>query len=289
MTTRCGVVALAGRPNVGKSSLLNALVGQPLAIVSPKAQTTRLPIVGLRTEGDTQFIFTDLPGLLDPDYLLQDRMRHLAERGVAEADLVLHLHPADEHPAPPLAELVPEIGVAAPILVVYTKLDLVEPAARRGLPGVAVSSSTGEGIERLLEQAGSRLPVAPFRFPPDDVGTQPVRFFAAEYLREAAFELLADEIPYAVAVEIEEFREHADPIYIRATLYVERASQKRIVVGTGGRTIKAIGQHARARIEDLLGAPVFLETWVKVLPRWRRRDDQLARFGFTASDGGGGR
>jgi GTP-binding protein Era len=131
------------------------------------------------------------------------------------------------------------------------------------------------------------LPEAPFRFPADDLGTQPVRFFAAEYLREAAFEHLDEEVPYAVAVEIEEFRENRDPVYIRATLYVERASQKQIVIGASGRTIKAIGQHARTRIEKLLGQKVFLETWVKVLPRWRRSEEQLARFGFPKGDDGG--
>ena len=287
--TRCGTIALAGLPNVGKSSLLNALVGEPLAIVSAKAQATRLPVVGLRTESDTQYVFTDLPGLLDPAYPLQERMRALAQEGLARAHVVLHLHPATERPAPPLGALADPGGAAVPALVVYTKGDLVEDRHAVDASALVVSARTGAGLDRLLAEVRSRLPEAPFQFPADDLGTQPVRFFAAEYLREGAFEHLDEEVPYAVAVEVEEFRENRDPVYIRATLYVERASQKQIVIGAGGRTIKAIGQHARTRIENLIGRKVFLETWVKVLPRWRRSEEQLARFGFPKSDDGGSR
>lgn len=283
MSTRCGTVALAGLPNVGKSTLLNALVGTPLAIVSPKAQATRLPVTGLRTEGDTQFIFQDLPGLLEPEYLLQERMRALALEGLRRADLILHLHPAADAPAPPLAEVARlDQPPSAPVLVVYTKADMLPPAARRNLPSDAllVSAATGEGVDALLERVRDHLPEREFAYPPDDLGTQPVRFFVVEYLREAAFEHLEDELPYAFTAEVEEFREDKSPVYIRATLFVERESQKGMLIGAGGRTIKAIGQHARRRLEDLLGQPVYLETWVKVLPKWRRTPGHLARFGF---------
>jgi len=284
MTTRCGTVALAGRPNVGKSSLLNALIGEHLAIVSPKAQATRLPVVGLRTEGEHQFIFHDLPGLLDPEYLLQERMRGLALEGVRRADLVLHLHPAAEAPAPDL-QAVAGLSEAprAPVLVVYTKADLVPPEAREALraTGAAVvSAETGEGMAELLAVVGARLPESAFRYPADDLGVQPMNFFVVEYLREAAFKHLEDELPYAFTAEVEEFREDERPVYIRATVFVERESQKGMLIGRGGRTIKAIGQHARSRLEALLGDKVFLETWVKVLPKWRRNAGHLARFGF---------
>ncbi len=284
---RTGLVALAGRPNAGKSSLMNALVGQRLAIVSPKPQATRLPVVGLRTEGDTQYVFHDLPGLLDPSYALQASMVAAAHAALARADVVLYLHPAPDAPAPPLAELARlEQPIKAPILVVYTKADLVPPARRRELEAGAsvVSALTGEGIDRLLEQVRARLPEREFDYDPEDVGTQPLRFFVVEYLREAAFELLEDELPYAFTAEVEEFREAERPMYIRVTLFVERETQKAMVIGRGGQTIKAIGQHARTRLEELVGAPVYLDLWVKTLPRWRRSPAALARFGFPTSE-----
>ena len=284
---RTGLVALAGRPNAGKSSLMNTLVGQRLAIVSPKPQATRLPVVGLRTEGDTQYVFHDLPGLLDPSYALQTSMVAAAHAVLARADVVLYLHPAPDAPAPPLAELARlERPLRAPVLTVYTKGDLVPPARRRELEAGAsvVSAVTGEGIDRLLEQVRAHLPEREFDYDPDDVGTQPLRFFVVEYLREAAFELLEDELPYAFTAEVEEFREAERPMYIRVTLFVERETQKAMVIGRGGQTIKAIGQHARARLEELVGAPVYLDLWVKTLPRWRRSPAALARFGFPTSE-----
>src|ERR1044071_4084923 len=253
---RPGHIALAGRPNVGKSSLLNALVGEHLALVSRKAQATRLPVTGLRTDGDVQFVFHDLPGLLDPEYALQARMRALALDGVARADVILYLHPAAEAPAPELWRVAGLAGApTAPVLQVFTKGDLA-PAERRAelaTTGIVISVTTGAGLDDLLAATAARLPEREFAYPADDLGTQPLRFFAVEYLREAAFEHLEDELPYAFAAEIEEFRETTDPVYIRASLFVERDSQKRILIGEGGRTLKAIGQHARRRLEQLMG------------------------------------
>ena len=288
MPTRCGHIALAGAPNVGKSSLLNALVGQHLAIVSPRAQATRLPVTGLRTEGDTQYVFHDLPGLLDPAYLMQARMRALALEALERVDLVLHLHPAPEAPAPAfntLARL--DHPLEAPLLTVYTKGDLVSAARRAELEGSALVVSAREpeaSLARLLARIREHLPERAFAHDPDDVGTQPVRFFVVEYLREAAFELLEDELPYGFTAEVEEFREAERPVYIRVTLFVERESQKRIVIGAGGRTIKAIGAHARRRLEELIGAPVYLDSWVKVLPNWRKSASALTRFGFPETE-----
>lgn len=287
MPTRFGHVALAGRPNVGKSSLLNTLLGTHLAMVSPKAQATRLPVSGLLTDGETQIVLVDLPGLLDPGYLMQERMRHLALDALTQVDAVLHLHPADEAPMPPFKELVPDAPpFRAAVVPVYTKGDLVTLEQRHALGREALVTSTGDAksIARLVERMRTLVPEGPFRHDADDIATQPVRFFVGEYLREAAFEELGDEVPYSFASEVDEFREERKPVYIRATLFVERESQKGILIGHKGATLKKIGAHARTRMEALLGEQVYLETWVKVLPKWRRSAQALARFGFPVSD-----
>lgn len=282
--SRFGHVALAGAPNAGKSSLLNVLVGQRLAIVSPRAQTTRLPVTGLRTDGHRQIAFHDLPGLFDPGYLMQVRMQAAGLAELSRADLILHLHPSADAPAPAFEQAAGlERRPAAPVLVVYTKADLVTAPRREELAraGEVVSARTGDGIDRLLERIEAALPEGAHQFDAGDVGTQPVRFFVGEYLREAAFALLDEELPYAFTAEVEEFREAERPVYIRVNLYVERESQKRIVIGAGGKTIKAIGAQARQRMEELLGAPVYLDLWVKVLPHWRASASALTRFGFS--------
>jgi GTPase len=278
--TKCGTVVLAGRPNVGKSTLLNKLVGEHLAIVSPKPQSTRMPVVGLLTKDDTQYIFTDSPGLLEPEYQLHEAMRRAALRAIEDAELIAYLHPLGEYPAPPLASVARlERAPRAPILTIYTKADLA-PARSDVL---AVSALTGVGIDALLTALRAGLPESPFHYDAEELATQPMRFFAAEFIREAAFELLHEELPYSVACEIDEFRESAEPVYIRAMLYVERDSQKGIVIGEGGRTIKALGAAARAKIEALLGQRVFLDLHVKVLPKWRRDEPALKRLGYAAS------
>lgn len=285
--TRCGTVVLAGRPNVGKSTLLNALVGEHLAIVSPKPQSTRLPVVGLVTTADTQYIFTDSPGLLEPEYLLHETMRHSALTAVADADVIAHLHPWPEAPAPPFAAVAGlEHPPRAPVLVVYTKADLrPPPAAGESLldeTSVLVSAQARTGLDALLARLRQHLPESPFLYDPEDLATQPLRFFAAEFVREAAFEVLHEEVPYSVGCVIDEFRESKDPVYIRAIVFVERDSQKGILIGEGGRTIKALGSAARAKISALIDRPVYLDLHVKVLPHWRRDLPSLKRLGYTA-------
>ena len=283
--TRCGVVALAGRPNVGKSSLLNALVGEHLGIVSPKPQSTRLPVVGILTAGETQFVFTDCPGLLDPAYRLQEVMRAAAVAALRDADVIAYLHPLAEQPAPSLQVVA---GLAAapgvPVLTVYTKADLVGSAARGPVPAdaLAVSAVTGEGIADLRDELARHLTESPFLYDAEQLAAQPMRFFAAEFVREAAFAELSEELPYSVTCVIEEYREAAEPAYIRAVVYVERESQKGIVIGREGRTIRAIGAAARERIEALTGGRVYLDLRVKVMAKWRRRDPALKRLGYLS-------
>jgi GTP-binding protein Era len=278
--TRCGIVALAGRPNAGKSTLLNALVGEPLAIVSPKPQTTRVPVRGLVTDGTAQLIFVDPAGLMDPAYPLQHGMRRAALQAVQDADVVVHVHPLPEAPAPPLETLVGRLR--ARVVLAYTKADVVPAERRAGLPegAYAVSGTTGEGVAQLLAVLRTLVPEGPFLYDADDIGTQPQRFFVAEFVREAVYDALEEELPYSVAVEIDEFREAEEPVYIRAVLAVERDSQKPIVLGKGGRTIRAIGTAARERIAAFLGTRVYLDLWVTVWPRWRRDPAVLARLGL---------
>ena len=278
--TKCGIVALAGPPNAGKSTLLNALVGEALAAVSAKPQTTRVPVRGLISDATTQIVLVDPAGLMDPAYPLQHAMRQAAVAEIRGADVVVQVHPLPEAPAPDLRALLPEAGPIPASFLVYSKADLA--SGRRPPEGaLAVSAQTGEGLEVLLAAIRSRLPEGPFLYDPSDVGTQPLRFFAAEYVREAAFDRLDQELPYCVAVELDAFREAEEPVYIRATIAVERDSQKPIVLGRGGRTIKAIGIAARERIEALLGRKVRLELWVTVWPKWRRDAARLAQLGLS--------
>lgn len=290
---KTGFVAIAGRPNAGKSTLLNRLVGEKLAITSPKAQTTRDRVVGIRTEGDSQIIFLDTPGLLDPEYELHLRMRHTAQRALADADVIVHLHDAMQGIPDALAVLAGlERTPSAPILLALNQIDRVDPARREALAiaapnAILCSAVDGTGVDVLLARIHTLLPEMPFLYPEDELSTLPTRFFAAELVRETALEQLEEEIPYSIACEIEEFREDRSPVYIRATLYVERDSQKRILIGAKGARIRSLGSAARVKIEALIDAPVYLDLWVKVEPKWRRKAHVLDRLGYRLPGGKG--
>jgi GTP-binding protein Era len=287
--TRAGIVTVAGKPNAGKSTLLNRIIGQKLAIVSPKPQTTRDRVVGIRTEGETQMVVLDTPGLLHPKYALQRAMRSAALEALRDADVIIHVVDATDPDREPLhvaAGL--DHPPKAPIILALNKVDLLNTgqlARLRAEPEAQpISAANGDGIPELLARAAAHLPESPFLYPEDEISTQHLRFFVGELVRETALEQLSDEIPYSVACEIEEYREDRTPLYIRAVLHVERDSQKRILIGSGGQRIRSIGQAARTKIERLVEQPVYLDLWVKVLANWRKNANALARFGYKLQE-----
>ena len=288
--THAGILTLCGKPNAGKSTLLNRLVGQKLSIVSSKPQSTRDRILGIFTRQDLQVVLLDTPGLLDPHYALQRAMRHTARRALEDADVIAYLVDANEHNVASLADAAGLDALPrAPVLTVFNKIDALDPprldALRAERPdALFISALTGEGIDALIARVAAALPESPFLYPEDDIAEQPLRFFASELIRETALEQLEQEVPYSIACTIEEFREERRPVYIRAVLYVERDSQKRIVIGEGGARIREIGRASREKIEALIDAPVYLDLWVKVLPNWRRDSAALRRLGFTHTD-----
>jgi len=285
-----GIVTVVGKPNAGKSTLLNRIVGEKLSIVSEKPQSTRNRVVGIRTTDDAQIIILDTPGLLNPKYELQRAMRSTAIRALKDADVIVYLADATDRVPPPLVEAA-ELDVAptAPVWTVLNKADLLRPVERdelrEALPEAhLISALSGEGVDELLTALVDVLPSSPFLYPEDEISTASTRFFVAELVRETALEQLDEEVPYSLACEVEEFREGSTPLYIRTVLYVERESQKRILIGAGGRRIKDIGRAARAKVEAFLDTRVYLDLWVKVLPNWRKSDSAVRRFGYRLHD-----
>jgi GTP-binding protein Era len=283
---KAGIITVVGKPNAGKSTLLNRVVGEKLSIVSPKPQSTRDRVVGIKTTDDTQMIFLDTPGLLNPRYPLQQSMRGTALAALDDADVVLYLVDGNDGAPAPLEEVAQLAHPPrAPVVLAINKSDLIagerRDALRERFPDAHfISATTGRGVESLIGALAERLPESPFLYPEDEISTQTVRFFVGELVRETALEQLDDEVPYSVACEIEEFREAQSPVYIRAVLHVERDSQKRILIGAGGQRIRTIGRDARRKIETLVGSPVYLDLWVKVLPNWRRNPNALNRLGY---------
>ncbi|MFL5488034.1 MAG: GTPase Era [Gemmatimonadaceae bacterium] len=289
---RAGIVTVVGKPNVGKSTLLNRIVGQKLSITSAKPQSTRDRIVGIYSSGDAQMVILDTPGLLNPRYPLQQAMRSTALRALTDADVIVYLADATEGNPPPLnvaAEL-PSLP-RAPVVTALNKSDAVSSGRRAATPTdpdvIYISALTGDGIPELMAKIAAHLPESPFLYPEDEISTQPVRFFVAELVRETVLEQLHDEVPYSVAVQVEEYREERSPLYIRAVIYVERDSQKAIIIGSKGAQIRRLGESARKKIETFVGAKVYLDLWVKVLANWRKNPGSLSRFGYELATGKG--
>lgn len=294
--TRTGYVTLLGRPNAGKSTLMNRLVGQHLSIVTPRAQTTWQRVTGILTAGDAQLVFLDTPGLLEAKDLLQRAMLGAALEALHEADVVLLVVDAAQRPrARDTGRLEHALADArAPVHVALNKADLADSTAleaweawvRSVDAGVIhrVSALTGTGVLALLDALVTELPRGPFLYPEDDVASEPARFFVAELVRETVFERYTQEVPYSVFCRVEEFRESEDPVYIQVNVYVERPSQKAILIGAGGHAIRDLGQSARAKIEHFLGRRVYLDLWVKSSRLWRKNRARLGELGFRVPE-----
>ena len=289
---RAGYVSLVGLPNAGKSTLLNGFLDQTLCIVTSKAQTTWKRVIGIRSSDQTQAIFIDTPGLLRADNLLHQSMVKESQEAIKESDVVLLIVDGSN---PPNREekitLVDNLSLSkSPLEVLINKIDLASPESISQLTEWAgleldsipfgVSGLYGDGLEKVWNKIEGVLPESPFLYPKDEIGSAPVRFFVAEFIRETVFEQYSQEIPYAVYVSVEEFRESQDPIYVKANLLVEKESQKMIVIGKDGRSIKRLGELSRAKIEQFTERRIYLDLWVKVLPNWRSKKKELERLGF---------
>lgn len=289
-TIRSGFVAIVGRPNVGKSTFLNTVLGTKISITASKPQTTRDRIIGIWNSEDFQIVFVDIPGIHTSDKALNKYMMEKALSAISDADMSLVMvDPKDTIET--LSEVfdhLKETGKEA--ILVLNKADLMSPEdagakldelkyANNFTCALAVSSLTGKGIDKVLDCIKEVLPEGPRFFPEDMITDVSVRFLCQELIREKVFTLTKKEIPYATAVEIEEFRE-GEPTYIRAVVHVERPSQKAIVIGAGGKMLKEIGKEARLDIQRLLGTRVFLELFVKVTKDWSKRPRSLKELGY---------
>jgi len=294
---RTGYVAVVGRPNVGKSTLVNRLVGHDLCIVSARPQTTWHRILGIKNLPGAQMLFLDTPGIHKSEALFNQQLMRAAERALTDADVIVWLIDAAEAEHPDDALMLDTIRTQkprAPVLLVPNKVDRVAKplllpliarwqAVHQFAEIVPISAATGDNVERLEALLARLLPVGQPLYPPEDLSDRSERFFIAENVRGQVFALLRQELPYAVAVEVEAVRarEGTDLTDVEATIYVEKDSQKGIVIGAGGTMLKRIGAAARPAIEELLDTRVFLKLHVKVDEAWRKDPKALRRFGYS--------
>ena len=290
---KSGYVAIVGRPNVGKSTLVNSLLDFKLSIVTPKPQTTRHRILGILSENMYQAIFLDTPGLIEPKYKLQEVMAQTVTKAVNDADVVLFMIDATKDLIDPEKATINRLKASTTsIILVINKVDNVKKCEILPLIDelhknsdtntiLPISALTGEGLEELKKVIFDLLPTGQPLYPLDQITEHPEKFFVAEIIREKIFQKYGDEIPYATTVLIDEFKERKGrKDYINARIIVERKSQKAILIGKGGKALKEIGQLARNEIEALLCRTVFLELWVAVREKWRSKDLFLKEFGY---------
>jgi GTPase len=290
-----GVVAVVGRPNVGKSTLINRILGQKIAIVSPKPQTTRRQQMGIYTEQSAQMLFMDTPGLHKPHHKLGEYMVGVAEEALKDADVILWVLDFSVSPTKEdhyISEIVTRLHGSTPVVLALNKVDLVDAKNRErhfaeygalveNEATILVSALNGSGVEELVNYLREGMPLGPRYYPVDQVSEVNMRYIAAEVVREKIILNTEQEIPHSVAVEVNEYKERsADMTYISATIYVERDSQKGILIGKSGDMIKRIGAEARAELVDMLGTQVYLELHVKVLKNWRMDEDLMRRLGY---------
>lgn len=287
---KSGFVSIVGRPNVGKSSIMNKLMGENLSIITAKAQTTRHRIMGILNGEDYQIVYSDTPGILEPKYSLHDAMMNYVKVSLQDADVILLVVELHDKYEPQLFERFSKM--TTPVILLINKIDLakgsqVEDKAqywKQSLQNVReiipVSAKSGDNISRILDVVKSLLPEHPAFFPADEFTDRPERFFASEIIREKIFLTYEEEIPYSCEVAINSFKDEPDILRISAQIYVERDSQKGIVIGKGGSSLKKVGIAARQDLENFFGKKVFLELHVKVAGNWRKEKNRLRQFGY---------
>ncbi|MGL1888287.1 MAG: GTPase Era [Reichenbachiella sp.] len=288
---RAGFVSIVGKPNVGKSTLMNQLVGDNVSIITSKAQTTRHRIMGVLTGDDFQIVYSDTPGLLKPQYSLQKSMMSFVSSSLEDADLVLYVVDLMEKHDEEEEILEKILAGDQKVLFIINKIDLNKGSRLKDkmdywllmypeLEIVTVSALEGMNIENLFGRIIELLPVHPPYFPADTLTDKPEKFFASEIIREQIFKNYKQEVPYSTEVEIESFHEEEDIIRMRAVIIVERKTQKGIIIGKGGEAIKKVGIESRQKLEKFFGKQFFLETFVKVEADWRKKDQFLKKFGY---------
>ena len=287
---KSGFVSIVGKPNVGKSSLINKLMNENISIITAKAQTTRHRIMGILNGEDYQIVYSDTPGILEPKYSLHQAMMTYVKVSLDDADLILLVVSIEDKYEPELFDRF--VKIETPILLVLNKIDLAKGSQvhdkvaywKESLQNiknvVTVSAKTGEQVDLLLPKILELMPVHPAYFPQDEYTDRSERFFASEIVREKIFLNYEQEIPYSAEVSISSFKEEQDIIRISATIYVERDSQKGIIIGKGASSIKKVGVEARKDMEVFFGKKIFLETHVKVADNWRKQTFKLKQFGY---------
>lgn len=297
---RSGFIAILGKPNAGKSTLLNAIIGEKVAITSDKPQTTRDRITGIFTTTRFQMVFLDTPGVMVPQDRFNETLVYRAADAMQGVDVIYHLVDAGDREPPNerIAELLKRVPRSVKRFLVINKIDKRFPARADGKPFVPPGVSTADydeifmvsalkkqGLDYLIEATYRCLSTGPLYYDAEQVSDKDMRFLVAEIVREKVFRRTGAEIPYSVFTEVEEYKERKDKDYIRVVIYTERDSQKGILIGQGGRVLKDIGQDARRAVENLTGRPCYLELWVKVRKDWRKKEFDLNNFGFKLPKG----